>query len=357
MEETINFDDFKLENILNPANVEIEEEETEEEEVEVVETTTDEPEPAPEPVKSKSKKEESPVETVEETNEEEEDSLNFKPFVQALHDKFGWEFDDETLEENTFEGVINHLGSIVESNVQAIMDEELSIGDGTLKKMYEYIKDGGDPKRFVDTYFRPVDYSALELADNDELQERVITDLLAKQGYDDEEIKDKLDTYKEANILEKEATVAARKMAQFDKVEKEKLIENQKQSLETARAREQEYWNEVKTKISSWDKVGDFPIIDKDKPVFFDYLSKRDKEGKTQYQRDLETDKEAAIKMAYIQYKKFNLESIKKSVKTDVSKEVKKTISKFSDANSKSKSSNETIENANKYTNFKLPWA
>jgi hypothetical protein len=354
MEETINFDDFKLENILNPTNVEINEEEEEETE-EVANVTTEEVEP--EPVKTKDKKEEKAPEPVEETDEDEEDSLDFKPFVQALHDKFGWEFDDETLEENTFEGVIDHLGSIVESNVQAIMDEELSIGDGTLKKMYEYIKDGGDPKRFVDTYFRPVDYSTLELSDNDELQERVITDLLAKQGYDTDEIKDKLDTYKDANILEKEAIVAAKKMAQFDKVEKEKLLENQKQSLEIAKQKEHEYWNDVKSKISSWDKVGDFPIIDKDKPMFFEYLSKRDKEGKTQYQRDLETDKEASIKMAYIQYKKFNLESIKKSVKTEISKDVKKTISKFSDSNGKSKSSNETIENANKYTSFKLPWA
>lgn len=358
----VNFDDFKIENIFNPQ--EINEEVNTEEEESNAETASSTEEKTEE--KETSKKEETNSKTVEtktngvsEEDDEEDDSdeADFKPFVQALHEKFGWDFTDETLEDNSFDGVINHLSSIVESNVEAIIDEELSVGDGSLKKMYEYMKDGGDPKKFVDVYFRPVDYSSVDLEDNDDMQIKVVSDLLSRQGYDNDEIKDKIETYKEANILEKEANIAKKKMVAIEAKEKESIILEQKEYLKQKEEAQKNYWNSVKTSIKNWEKVGDFPIVEKDKDNFFRYLTERDKEGRTQYEKELAQDKEAAIKMAYIQYKKFNTESIKKTVKSEVTKDIKKTLNKFTDSNAKSKTADTKSENANKYTGFKLPWA
>ena len=364
-QKEFNFDDFKIENILDPSleneideNEENEnhlEEEKEEEEETAVEVKDTEKETTKEKVETK-EKDEKPTDENEEDDDGENDSPDFSPFMEALHEKFGWEFDEETLEENSLDGVVNHLSSIVKTNVEALLDEELSVGDGTLKKLHEFVKNGGDPKRFMEVYYNPIDYAEIDLEDEN-IQERAVRDLLEKQGYDAEEINDKLDNYKDSGILEKEAKMAKKKLSFLQEKDKETLLERQKEEIKAKEIQENEYWNEVKSTINKWDKIGDFPIAEKDKNTFFDYLNKKDREGLTAYQKDLMGDKAAAIKMAYIQFKKFNIEDVKKSVKTEVTKKVKESITKFNSSNKSGKSKQVDEESANSYNKFKLPWA
>ena len=362
-QKEFNFDDFKIENILDPSlenemdeNEEIENQEQEEEKEEtVVEVKDTEKETKKEKVETK-KEDEKTNDDPEEDGEEENDSPDFSPFMEALHEKFGWEFDEETLEENSLDGVVNHLSSIVKTNVESLLDEELSVGDGTLKKLHEFVKNGGDPKRFMEVYYNPINYAEINLEDEN-IQERAVRDLLEKQGYDSEEINDKLDNYKDSGILEKEAKMAKKKLSFLQDKDKETLLERQKEEIKAKEKQDNEYWDEVKTTINKWDKVGDFPIADKDKNTFFDYLNKKDRDGLTAYQKDLMGDKAAAIKMAYIQFKKFNIEDVKKSVKSEVTKKVKESITKFNSSNKSGKSKQMDEESANSYNKFKLPWA
>jgi hypothetical protein len=356
----VNFDDFSIENMFmgNPINNSIEDEI----EDEIIEPTI-EPEADPEPIiekkedKSKSSSKEKDTEKEENENGEESEEVDFKPFVQAFHEKFGWEFDESTLEDNSLDGLINHFSNIVESNVDSLLEEKLSIGDGTLKKLYDFVSEGGDPKAFMEKYYNPLDYSALDLADDDHLQERVIRDLLSRQGYDNEEIDEKISTYKDASILEKEAETAKKKLFKIQEKEKETIVENQKKQNEENKNKVKAYWEDVKATIKSWDSVGNFPILEKDKSAFFDYLTKPDKNGVTQYQKELSEDKAASIKMAYIQFKKFNTASLKNAVESDVVKKVKNSLNKFNSANKSGKSNEVREQSASNFSDFKLPWS
>jgi len=61
----------------------------------------------------------------------------------------------------------------------------------------------------------------------------------------------------------------------------------------------------------------------------------RGKDGHTQYERDLKTDKDASIKMAFLQFKKFNIEPVKKVVKTELVQKLRNNLSKHTDKSGK----------------------
>ncbi len=66
---------------------------------------------------------------------------------------------------------------------------------------------------------------------------------------------------------------------------------------------------------------------------FYEYLTKVGKDGYTAYEKDLSEDREAIIKMAFVAFKKFNVNNLKTNVRTDVVKDVKKALSRFSASN------------------------
>lgn len=346
---------FTLENILGgntdivPEEVEIDENEDSTDDVDTTEDdSSDDKSSNPDEGNNDDKNEDS-------STDDEDESL--KPFYDALNKELGIEdFKFDEVEEG-IPGLMNYLKDIVHGTVDQEVESIKSMGDGLVGDLYDYLRNGGKVEEFKKTFLEPTPFSSLDIEDNENNQKAVLKAFLESQDYDKEEIADKLESYESAGILEKEAKSAQRKLIKIEEVNKQNFLKNQETAAKQREAQVQEYWTDIKNTITNSKEIGGFPIADKDKAAFYDYMSKPGKDGLTALQK-LYMDKEASLRLAYAAFKDFKFENVVKKAKTETVKDVKKAITRFTDTNAKaSKSSQYDIKTNNKpdFQNFVLP--
>ena len=362
--EDLNFEDFKLENVLSEvAEVDVpkipitedqvkkeekdktsdakkaEDEEEEEEEnvdpelAESGDEDDDDGEDQQETIEKKSptKTKETKGDVAEGEDDKSEDKADFTPFYALLHQELGWEVKEENVPGASIKDFVSYMEKIVEENVTDKLNGVLSIGGGHLRRFYEFLKSGGDPDQYMDTYYGRVNYEDVKIEDGDDRTQRaVVEDYLRLTEEDAEEVDKTVKDYETSGILQKESERALKKLQKIQKDEKDSLLRNQQELASRRQVEAKTYWDSVQQAISTAESIGPFPIVKKDKTDFFSYLHDVGRDNLTQYQRDLKVDKEASIKMAYMLFKKFDVEPVKKGAKNEVISEVKKNLSRFS---------------------------
>jgi len=339
-ETEINWEDFSLDNILSDTFESVKEEEVKEE----VEVKTEEKEET----KEETKEEESKPETEEVEKEEKEkpeteteevdETESVKSFYKLINDELGLEGDvDEEYLNAGISGIASYLKDIAASTIEQELDGIKEMGDGLMGDLYDYLKNGGKPEKFIKTFLQSPDYSDLTIEGEDNIinQKFVIKSLLEREGYDDEDIKDKIEGYEAAGITEKEAKIAKKKLGKLDEQSKQNLIKDQEQAMAEHKKRVENYWADVVHTIKTSSEIGGLPLNEAKKPDFIKYLTQKDKEGLTPYERKTKADKHAALKMAYASFLDFKYDDIKTKAKTEATKEVKKAITKFTDTGNK----------------------
>lgn len=354
--QDVNFKDFSLENIFNGTFEEPIEDLIEDPKPDPVEPDpTDEPDSNEEPIE-----EPDPIEDSEPVDDSE-DILNF---YKTFNEKFGIEGVEisEDILNNGMDGVFDYLNDVKNTLVEQEKEEILSMGDGLLGDLYQYLSDGGDPKTFVKTFLEAPDYTEIDIAGEENInnQKLVVKQLLERLGDDPEDIEERLKNYDESGILEREAKLAQKKLIKLQEQDKIKLLREQEQAKQDRIKAEETYWDNVKNSIKSAKDIAGIPLNDKQKDEFTKYLTVKDKSGLTQYQKDLQADKEIALKLAFASFSKFDFSKVKAMAKSEVTKDVKKVLSRFTDANAQTQQKSKNIEE-NKATNkvdfskFKLP--
>lgn len=283
-----------------------------------------------------------------------DDSSDLKPFYEALNKELGVnEFDYDKVDEG-IPGLMGYLKDVVTSSVESELENIKEMGNGLVGNLYEYLRNGGKPEEFVKTFLETPDMSKLDLADESN-QKAVLKAYLESQDFDKDEIDDKLESYDAAGILEKEAKSAQRKLEKIETARKEQFLAAQQQAAEQRKAQVDAYWNDIKETIDKADTIGGFPIDDKDRDAFFNYMAKPGKDGLTELQK-LYNDKEQSLKLAYAAFKNFKFENVVKKAKTEAVKDVKKAITRFTDTNAKPKGSQYDVKtNKTNFKDFVLP--
>ena len=205
--------------------------------------------------------------------------------------------------------------------------------DEDAKAFIKFKVQGGDTAEFFRTYGTDSDLSLGDIEDED-YQDKVIRTQLKKEGWDSEEIEDRLEYLTESGKKEK--------MAQkyFSRIEKEKELE--KQSLEAqaleqkerVKQQEEQFRTSIKDVLETNKDIKGIKISEKDKGVILNLLTKKDqkidnKRSITGFQKKLSevfNDPTKVVLLAKLVNEDFDFSAFEKAVVTKKTREVKNNI-------------------------------
>lgn len=165
------------------------------------------------------------------------------------------------------------------------------------------------------------------LTDNVQLQESLVSQYLALQDYDEEEIKTKLSKYKDSLLLEDEAKTALKKLKKYEDSYQAQLVEQAKQNQQKAK---EDYEKSIKDLEDSIKKTETFiPGITMDKTSkqkLYDAITKRDRDGKTELEKKMSTKEMQLAVAQFVMQLDGKLDAVARKATTTATVKVKDKI-------------------------------
>lgn len=282
-------------------------------------------------------------ETVDETAEEDE-ALRL---TDEIKETLGYELDGEY--EDTIEGLVeltkDAAGQMAEQELGGLFSQFPEVQD-----LLQYRLNGGDPETFFDTYKQSLEWSDVEFdEENADQHEQIVASYFQSEGWDNDEIKETIEDFRESGILDRQANRFLDKLAEKQENQKEELLKQQQKKKEEQQEQIKEFWNDVEEKV---DKARDFkglPIKEAQKDEFFDYLSKPvNEQGMSQRDVDVQNaDMETQLAMDLLLYYDFDLSDIiDKKAKSKKAGDLRERLKRSSDRNGLKDKSN-TVSGSN----------
>lgn len=300
-------------------------------------------------------KKEEPKKEVEAPVEDAEPSEGISALYDMLAEENGWpkvsELPEDQRPEPTVAGLNSYLANIAQNTADAILNRHDEV-----RNLHDFLENGGQFDDYAKTYFKQeADYAGIDL--ESEANQIMLADKLYQMKFlnKDADWRNKqIKMLQDSGALKEYAEDAKLELSSMDDAQKKTLVEKQKQLAAQEAQAQATYWNDLKQKIQTADNFAGIPITNTNRQKFQDYLTKADpKSGMTQYQKEIAEDKEAGLKMAYIQFLKYNLDSIKKDVKSTVSKDLKSALNALTDTTKKTGARNvEAAEVSDDVKNF-----
>lgn len=235
--------------------------------------------------------EEKPAEVVVQSSNDEEDSL------RAIA-KWGHELGIFDYDEASFESSEEYFKT---KFFEKVKKEALASLPEPIQYLAQNYMDGVPLDELIASKSREMRFDAIEddtLKENENLQESIVAQWLSLQDYEEDEIKDKLESYKDSLLLEKEAKTALKKLKKYEISYQQQLTEQAKQQEELAK---QEYTKQITSLKQDIEKAESFipgiAMKKEDKERMFMALTKRDREGKTELEKKM-SSKEMQLAVA-----------------------------------------------------------
>lgn len=222
--------------------------------------------------------------TEEQTEEDEiediteEESSQVGAFFDAFAESLGWDVSDEERPDS-IEGLISYIQQIVEQNSKP------EYADERIQHLDEYVKNGGKFEDFYNNMSQSISYDDLDV-ENETDQKLAVRDYLKLQGYTEEQISKKIQRYEDADVLEDEASDAIERLKEIKQLELEETQRQQQQYAERQRQSATQFVSDLNNKISNITSIRGVQIPKQDRKLLFDYITKVDANGMTQYQKD-----------------------------------------------------------------------
>lgn len=347
----LDFDWEENDFIVEPTNNEDNESKPIESEEELIEEEPDftefgEEKPEPKPKRGRPKKEETESEEVDEGNNDEpltnEEENNSEPSENSIYTdvfldlKQGGIFkhvdieEDEDLDEQRFM-------ELQEEEYEAEMAERMNTWatkelDQDARDFINFKLKGGNTKDFFNSMRQTSEIPKGDIDDED-YQDEVIRFQLAKEGWDSDEIEDRLEYLTSSGKKQKLAEKYEEKVRAFEESEKERLQKEIENKKELAKKNEEEFKEGLKNTISTKSEFFGFKFSDNDKRKVLDFLTKKDqKVGNnfvTGFQRKLPEvfkDMDKMILFAKLVESDFDMKDFEKQIKTKETKKLRTNI-------------------------------
>lgn len=164
--------------------------------------------------------EDTPIETNNDKDENEDEPSDADVreaeqvglFFDAIGQSFGWNMDDIKEKDRplTVDDLTDYIREVVNQNsVPKYADERI-------QQLDEYVKNGGKFEDFYGKQQTSLSYDNLDM-DDETNQKNVISELLKYSGYTDEQIKNKIERYEDADMLEEESEDALSRLKSIKK--------------------------------------------------------------------------------------------------------------------------------------------
>lgn len=210
------------------------------------------------------------------------EATNIGAFFDAFAEELGWDVSDDE-KPNSVEGLVDYIGSVIEQNSTP------KYADDRIAQLDSYVKNGG---RFEDFYQRQQDALSLDNLDieDESNQKAAVRELYRLQGYDDEQISRRIERFEDADMLEEEAQDAVERLRTIRTQQLEQARQQQEQARQAQEAQARQFMEDLTGSINSLDNIRGISIPKQDRKALYDYITKVDADGLTQYQKDFNSN-------------------------------------------------------------------
>ena len=199
----------------------------------------------------------------------------------AIGESFGWNMDDIKEEDRplTVDDLTNYMREVVQQNsVPQYADERI-------QQLDEYVKNGGKFEDFYGKQQQSLSYDNMDMEDEDN-QKAVVSELLRYSGYTDDQIKNKISRYEDADMLEEEYADALDRLKQIKQHELEMAQQQQAAYLQQQEEQSKQFYNDCMNQIKSLSSIRGVQIPKEDRAKLADYIFNVDQNGISKFQRD-----------------------------------------------------------------------
>lgn len=197
----------------------------------------------------------------------------------------------------SIDGLINYIEDVVEQNSKP------TYADDRIAQLDQFVKNGGSFEDFYGNMSQTMSYDNMDMEDESN-QKAVVRDYMRMQGFSDEQINNKIERYDDAGLLEEEANDAVLRLKQ---IRQQELEMQQAQQEEYARIQEEQarqFSNDLVSNINSLTSIRGIAVPKEDRRALFDYITRTDADGLTQYQKDFNKNQvQNLIESAYFTMK------------------------------------------------------
>lgn len=217
----------------------------------------------------------------------------------------------------------------VTSRLDAWASQEL---DEDAKAFIKFKIQGGDTSEFFKTYQNTSEITLGDIEDED-YQDNLIRYQLQKEGWDKDEIEDRLEFLTESNKKSKFAERYHDRLIKEQEKEKQALVKQTEEQKIRAKQQEEQFRVSIKDTLDTNKEINGIKFTDKDKNNLINFLTKKEKleDGRviTGFQKKLSesfNDPKKIALLAKILNDDFDFSSFEKSAITKKTKEIKRNI-------------------------------
>lgn len=199
----------------------------------------------------------------------------------AIGESFGWNMDDVKEEDRplTVDDLTHYMREVVQQNsVPQYADERI-------QQLDEYVKNGGKFEDFYGKQQQSLSYDNMDMEDEDN-QKAVVSELLRYSGYTDDQIKNKISRYEDADMLEEESADALDRLKQIKQHELEVAQQQQAAYLQQQEEQSKQFYNDCMNQIKSLSSIRGVQIPKEDRAKLADYIFNVDQDGVSKFQKD-----------------------------------------------------------------------
>lgn len=243
-----------------------------------------------------SKTTKSDTKEIESNDDNDDEGELVEPFFDLFSQELGWDVDDES-KPKSIKDLVDYMKNIVEVNSKpAFATDEIA-------ELNDFVKNGGK----LEQYYEIVNANGVNLdevnLESEQDQRNVVRELLSAKGYKKERIDRMVERYETAETLKDEAEDAIEELRDLRETEKERLLEEQRNSYEQSLNEQQAFYGTVEQTIKELDNVRGISISQKDRQELLEYIFKPESDGKTRYQKDYMKSHRNLIESAFFTMK------------------------------------------------------
>ena len=229
------------------------------------------------------------VENEEENTEDHNDDQNTEfpgeaeqigAFFDAFAEANGWSVTDDEKPKNVDE-LVGYIKDVVAENSKP------EYADDRIAQLDQYVKNGGRFEDFYQAQQRSMSYDNIDIEDESN-QKAVVRDYYKLQGMNDEQINRKIERYEDADMLEDEATDAVNYLKAYEAQQAQYMAQQQEAKRQAQEQQAMQFVEDLNNGINSLTNIRGIAIPKEDKKALYDYITKTDADGLTQYQKDFQ---------------------------------------------------------------------
>lgn len=267
--------------------------------------------------------------------------------VTTLQKKFGFDFEGEFSEDidGVFELSKTAAEKMAEAQINGFFTQYPEVAE-----FADYVVNGGDPRKYFNSVSKTVDYSSMQIAEDDvSTQKMILSDLLSRQGFDKEGIETTLNSWEASKVLYAQTKMALPILDKVAKKEHEQEIAAQAEQAKQYKLNQEKEISDIQGIVAKGSIKG-MEIPEAEKNKFLGFMFTPDENGVTKRNKMREEMSiEDKLALEYLMYKGFKLSDIvQRKVQTSKAQDLKNLLG--------GKNNGNRMRNGNSQsTDFKIP--